>query len=77
MSWFHCGKGDYEQVTISDESNSRTVSHIVTPDTKYGDGETKIVTETYDSGSQVGHTTIHGNDHVNYHDGHQDFRDSD
>ena len=30
MSWFHCGKGDYEQVTISDESNSRTVSHIVT-----------------------------------------------
>jgi hypothetical protein len=71
MSWKQKGDGKHDQVSISGSGGNDSVKHIKSQDTKYGEsGSTKIVSESYSNGNKTGHTTVHGNNHVNKHGSH-------
>lgn len=69
MSWWsQSGDGKHEKVNVSGSINGDKyeVQHVKASDSNYGD-KSLIVTTTYENGNESGHTTVHGNDHVNHH----------
>lgn len=68
MGWKQSGDGKHDRVDIS--SSSKTIRHTKSADTRTGG--TKTTSETKGgSGKNNGRTTVHGNDHVNYHGSHK------
>lgn len=78
MSWIIRGDEDHDRITISGSGGENAIRHIVYEE-KDGSGMA-VITQTFssnDSKHELGHTTVHGNDWVNYHGSHQDYQDSD
>ena len=60
------GEGGHNRVEVQDSGGNVISQTKVNERDKYGDGS-QILHSTHDSGGQTSHTTIHGNDKVNYH----------
>ena len=69
--WKQKGDGKHDQVIINGSGGNDSVRHIKSRDKT---GGTKIVSQSFSSNNskkEKGHTTVHGNNHVNKHGSHK------